>query len=147
MITVNSTLIKWTSRVVSEKGGSSNFKHLSDFQKHSPEVFCKSVLKSFANFTGKQLSWNLFLIKFVGLRACNFIKKRLQHRSFPVKFAKFLRTSIWGASVNSCFWPNITFWIHFPLPSSFFSTCLFLFLFWGRQTDLSVWVFASSKTL
>ena len=24
----------------------------------------------------------------------NFIKKRLQHRSFPVKFAKFLRTPI-----------------------------------------------------
>ena len=83
MITVNS-----------EKGGSSNFKHLSDFQRHSPEVFCKSVLKSFANFTGKQLSWNLFLIKFAGLRACNFIKKRLQHRSFPVKFAKFLKTYI-----------------------------------------------------
>ena len=24
--------------------------------------------------------------------ACNFIKKRLQHRCFPVKFVKFLRT-------------------------------------------------------
>ena len=29
-----------------------------------------------------------------GLKACNFIKKRLQHRCFPVKFAKFLRTLI-----------------------------------------------------
>ena len=27
-----------------------------------------------------------------GLQACNFIKKSLQHRCFPVKFAKFLRT-------------------------------------------------------
>ena len=30
-----------------------------------------------------------------GLQACNFIKKILQHWSFPMKFfAKFLRTSI-----------------------------------------------------
>ena len=26
------------------------------------------------------------------LKVCNFIKKRLQHRRFPVKFVKFLRT-------------------------------------------------------
>ena len=25
-------------------------------------------------------------------QACNFIKKRLQHRCFPMKFTKFLRT-------------------------------------------------------
>ena len=29
-----------------------------------------------------------------GLRTCNVIKKRFQRRCFPVKFAKFLRTSI-----------------------------------------------------
>ena len=28
------------------------------------------------------------------LQACNFIKKRLQYKSFPVNFAKLLRTSI-----------------------------------------------------
>ena len=28
-----------------------------------------------------------------GLKFCIFIKKRLQHRCFPVKFAKFLKTS------------------------------------------------------
>ena len=33
---------------------------------------------------------SLFLLK---LQACNFIKKRLQHRGFPVKFAKFLTTA------------------------------------------------------
>ena len=31
--------------------------------------------------------------KVAGL-ACNVIKKRLQHRSFPVKFAKILRSTI-----------------------------------------------------
>ena len=39
-----------------------------------------SVLKNFAIFTG--------------LQACNSIKKRLQHRCFPLTIAKFLRTPI-----------------------------------------------------
>ena len=32
--------------------------------------------------------------KVAGLQACIFIKKKLQHRCFPVKFAKVLRTPI-----------------------------------------------------
>ena len=32
------------------------------------------------------------LNKVAGLSACNFIKKRLQHRCFPVTFAKYSRT-------------------------------------------------------
>ena len=32
--------------------------------------------------------------KVAGLQACNFIKKRLQRKCFPVKFAKFLRTNL-----------------------------------------------------
>ena len=30
--------------------------------------------------------------KVAGLKACKFIKNRLQHRRFPVNIAKFLRT-------------------------------------------------------
>ena len=63
------------------------------------------VLKSIENFAGKYLCWCLFLIKLqavleslfskiVGLQACKFIKKRLQHRFFSGKFAKFVRTLI-----------------------------------------------------
>ena len=33
-----------------------------------------------------------FFGKVTGLQACNFIKKRLQHKVFPVDFAKFLKT-------------------------------------------------------
>ena len=51
--------------------------------------FKKGDLKNFANFTGKHLE-SLFN-KVAGLRACNFIKKRLQHRCFPVKLAKFYK--------------------------------------------------------
>ena len=32
--------------------------------------------------------------KVAGFQAFNFIKKTLQHRCFPVKFAKFLRTRL-----------------------------------------------------
>ena len=69
----------------------------------------KSVLKNFTNYTGKHLCWSLFLIK---LQTCNFIKKRLQHRYFPVKFAKFLTTSILK---NICEWLllNFAYWCHY----------------------------------
>ena len=32
--------------------------------------------------------------KISGLKVCNFIRKKLQHRCFPVNIAKFLRTAI-----------------------------------------------------
>ena len=39
-------------------------------------------------------------------QACNFIKKRLQHRSFPMKFTKSLRRPFFTAQLYSdnCFW-------------------------------------------
>ena len=64
--------------------------------------FIKKVflLKNFAMFTGKHLSWrNLFQIMVPGLKACKLIKKRPQHRCFPVNIAKFLRTPVLR---NSC---------------------------------------------
>ena len=46
----------------------------------------KAVLKNLAIFAGKRLCWSPFLIK--------FIKKRLQHRCFPVNISKILRAPI-----------------------------------------------------
>ena len=51
--------------------------------------FNKGILKNYAIFTGKHLCWSLFFLMF---QACNFIKKSLQQRYFPVNFAKFFRT-------------------------------------------------------
>ena len=51
--------------------------HRSSHQRCSVK---KGVLKNLANFTEKDLCWSL--------------KKRLQHRCFPMNIAKFLRTSI-----------------------------------------------------
>ena len=57
------------------------------------------VLKNLAKFTEKHLHWSLFFNQVAGVsvliklpQACNYIKKRLQHRCFPLSFAKFLRT-------------------------------------------------------
>ena len=58
-----------------------------------PEVFCqRSVLRIFANFTGKHQCQTLFLIKVPDLRLETLLKKRLWHRCFPLNSAKFLRT-------------------------------------------------------
>ena len=60
--------------------------------------------------------------KVVDLDTCNFIKNRLQHRCFPVKFAEFLTTSFItnrAPSVAAFEWRKIS-------PSySFFSTLVF----------------------
>ena len=50
----------------------------------------KDVLKHFVNFTRK----GLFGVSLVQMQACNFMKKRLQHSGFAVKFGKFLRAFI-----------------------------------------------------
>ena len=50
------------------------------------------VVKNFAIFIGN-ICVGLFLIKLQPFKACNFIKKRLQHKCFLVNIAKFLRTA------------------------------------------------------
>ena len=58
-----------------------------------PEVFCKKgLLRNFAKFTEKHLCQSLFYNKRAGMRSTTLIKRRLWHRSFPVNFAKLLRT-------------------------------------------------------
>ena len=51
------------------------------------------VLRSFGIFTGKRLCWNLFSSKVTGSRAASLLKKRPQHKSFPVNIAKFSKTA------------------------------------------------------
>ena len=60
--------------------------------RHSQIFFKIIVLKKFVNFTGKHLC-RILLYKAAGPLNPNFIKKRLQHRFFPTKFAKFVRTA------------------------------------------------------
>ena len=60
------------------------------YQNQPPEVFCKKT----ANFAGKHLCWSLFLIKLRARGPATLLKKRLQLKCFPIKFATFLRKPI-----------------------------------------------------
>ena len=51
------------------------------------------VLRNFTKSTGKLLCQSLLYNKVAGLRPATLLQKRLLHRSFPVNFAKFLRTT------------------------------------------------------
>ena len=50
----------------------------------------KDVLETFANFTGKNLCWNFFLITLP--QPATLLKKKLCYRCFSEKFANSLRT-------------------------------------------------------
>ena len=53
-----------------------------------------------------------------GLQVCNCIKKRLQHRCFPVNIAKFLRRTILKNSCKRLFLRFEPIWFHgFPKPA------------------------------
>ena len=70
----------------------------SEFTLQSAEAYSEpfqtseGVLRNFAKFTGKYLCQSLLFSKVASLRPATLLKKRLWHRSFPVNFAKFLRT-------------------------------------------------------
>ena len=59
---------------------------------HSQMFFKIGVLNSFANSQQQNTYVVVSFDKVAGLKVWNFIKNRLQHRRFPVKFVKFLRT-------------------------------------------------------
>ena len=70
--------------------------HLYLLQKQPPEVFCiRRRSKKFRIFYKETPVLESLFNKVASLKACNFIKKILQHnRCFAVKFAKFLLTPI-----------------------------------------------------
>ena len=69
--------------------------HIGKGSNSRSQMFSKTgALKNFAIFTGKNLCWSLFLIKFQDWRPAFLFKKRLQRRCFSVNTAKFLRTAV-----------------------------------------------------
>ena len=91
------------------------------------DILENDVLKSFTKFTEKYLCWSHFFNTVACLKTWNFIKKRLQHRYFPVNFSKNIiyRTplvdcSCWFLCSNPSF-------IHWSL-SSFFLISFFSFI-------------------
>ena len=62
----------------------------------SEQVFLK-----FRNVHRKISVLGFLFNKYLDLKACSFIKKRLQHRCFPVKFAKILSTPFFAKHIRS----------------------------------------------
>ena len=99
----NFTIVKYNSKI------SIIYHQIKISKRYNEQVFNKkAVLKNFAIFTEKHLRWSLFLNKNAGLQSWNFIKKRLQHRFFPVNIAKFLRAPVLE---------NICEWLFKPFPT------------------------------
>ena len=63
----------------------------------------KGAFINLAKFTGKHLFQSLFLNKVAGLRSATLLRKRLQHRCLPRKFANFLRTPFLENSFSGYF--------------------------------------------
>ena len=78
-------LYAFTLRSVSRK-----YKEFISSSSHRRCSMKKDVLKNFAIFAVLESLFN----KVARLRACNFIRKRLQYRYFPMNIAKFLTKTI-----------------------------------------------------
>ena len=64
---------------------------MTHFKKQPPEVFYKkAILKNLQHSLQKIPVLESLYNKVAGLKACSAIKKRLQHRCFPVNIAKRL---------------------------------------------------------
>ena len=89
-----SDFVEFPSRTAQIFFSSGEFGYL-DQSRSSHQGCCikNTAHKSFAIFIGKHMLETLFN-KATGLQACNFMKKRLEYRCFPVNIAKFLRAPI-----------------------------------------------------
>ena len=99
-------------------------------------MFFKIIfLKKFANFTGKHLSRSLSN-KVAGPHNCNVIKKKLQHKFFPVNFVNYSRPPIlWRIYERLVLKHQCNF-----LKNLFYRTP-FLHLQWLFQLFQAVWLF------
>ena len=94
----------------------------------------KDVLRNFAKFAEKYLWWSLFFKKVAVLSPPTLLKKRFWHMSFPVNFAKFLRTSF-SQNTSGRLLLHLVLFCRNPLPQTiifsvrFFSNLFALFSF------------------
>ena len=106
---------------------------------HSQMFFKIGVLKNFANFTGKYPCQSL-------PQVCNIFKERLQHRCFPVIYAKILRTTFSQNTFIDCFW-NKLIWLNLfqvmILAKQLKKWCSIFLL----QLQIKYWIFLKTEVL
>ena len=70
----------------------------------------KEVFLTILQYSQEDACVGVSLNIFAGVKACNFIKKKLQHRCFLVSIAKFLRTAfLYNTSDGGC----CCWWFHY----------------------------------
>ena len=83
-------------QICPKKQKDSKKRYSTNFRNSRLEVFCKK--RAFKNLLES------FFKKSCRLEGCNFIKKGLQHRCFPVNFAKSFKNLFCRTSANRIFW-------------------------------------------
>ena len=91
---ISQRMTLWLSFVNPRKGRSS----------HSQMFLWNRCSEIFLKFHRKKPVLVSLLNKVADLKVCNFIKKRLQHRRFPVKFRKCLRAPFLQNTFGGWFW-------------------------------------------
>ena len=83
--------------------------HLPIYMRKQPftDVLQNRCPYKFCNNHRKRPVLESLFNKVPGLQACNFIKKRLQQRCFPVNIAKFLRTASFIEHLRLLLYMNI----------------------------------------
>ena len=81
------------------------------WQKQPPVMFNKKrVLTNFAKDTRKHLCQSIFFDKVAGLSPAILLTKRLQHKCFPVNFAKFVGKSFLKNTQCEQLWWLLLYW-------------------------------------
>ena len=94
----------------------------------------KTVFANLAKIHRKKSVLECLFIKVIGLQACNFNKKRLQQRCFPVNIAKFQKTCILR---DICKRLLLIFERYISITPTFISSvCYALLPFWKLVTRL-----------
>ena len=78
-----------------------------------------------------QKTLECFFNKVSGLQACNFIIKRLKHRSFPVKFVKFLRTHFFKEQLQ---------WLLLAVPIILHNKCILYLKTYANDDNFINWL-------
>ena len=71
----------------------------------------KEVFLKISKISKENSCVEIFLNKVTGLQSCNFIKKKLQHRCFCMKFPKFLITSFLQSTSGGYFWELVWYMV------------------------------------
>ena len=93
--------MRWGRGWITLTNGAQGVKDVSDstrtpnLEEAIAGVLWKNSAKNFPNIHRISLVSESLYKKVACHQACNFIKKRLQQRCFPVNIANFLRTRIW----------------------------------------------------